>query len=304
MKRIILISYLILNIYSCVQAKRSPQDPTSPTSFLINLLFSNTVNISNNSTTSNSIPSLSYPSSPYSFYVGETVSITAITSNVTSCSSSLTLPTGLSLNTTNCNITGTATAASTSKSYSILATSNKNSTSADITITVDPAYRIFRTNTQTTGNITITLADNFCNSDGGRPNSSTYKAMLVGSTRRACSNYNCFTGSSENLNWVLKASTNYFRADGVTLVGKTNQAGIFSDGNFTILNASISSSSQQVWTGLQTDFTNSSSNCLNWTSNSGAQFATFGITDSISSQAFSQSTTNCSAPLSLLCVEQ
>lgn len=137
MKRIILISYLILNIYSCVQAKRSPQDPTSPTSFLINLLFSNT----SFSSTSNQIPIVTFFQTTFVFYLGESISIFPSVSNIKSCTISPALPSGISINSTDCRITGTANAISSNQTYTITATNGSNNTTAIISLLVGAIYR-------------------------------------------------------------------------------------------------------------------------------------------------------------------
>lgn len=306
MKRLMLISCLLISSSFCVQAKRTPFDPNSPSSFLTSLIVLTTTfsGYSSSSSTSSSIPSLSYSTQTYSFYVGEIVSISASTSNVTSCSVNSTLPTGLSLNTATCSISGTAGGTSSSKSYTIIGTGNGGSTSANLTIAVDPVYRIYMANNPVFGNVTLSTADTNCNSDINRPSSGTYKAMLVSSTRRACSNSFCFTGVGENLNWVFKASTNYVRVDGTTLIGKTNDAGIFWDGNSITLKNGFSTASQPIWSGMNSDFTNSSNNCTNWTSNSVGIQGQYGISNLTSSGALNISSATCNNIGFLICVEQ
>jgi hypothetical protein len=303
MKRLILISCLLINLSFCVQAKRSPFDPNSPSSFLTSLIVLTTT-VSGSSSSSSGIPSLSYSTQTYSFYVGETVSISANTSNVKSCSISPVLPTGLNLNTTTCSISGTAGATSSSKSYTIIATGNGVSISANLTLSVGPIYRTYIISSTVTGNVTTATADTTCNSNGLKPNSGTYKAVLVSSTRRACSTSYCSSGVSENLDWVFKALSSYFRSDGITLIGKTNTSGIFSnENNFTTFSNSFSSSSFNYWTGMNFDFTNNSNNCLNWTSNSGANNGIIGYSLS-NDTALSSNSFACNTSNYLLCVEQ
>lgn len=299
MKRLILISYLILNIYSCVQAKRSPQDPNSPTSFLINLLSSNT----SFSSTSSQIPSVTFFQTTFVFSLGESISIVPSVSNIKSCTISPTLPSGISIDSKNCSIVGTANSISSNQAYTITATNGSNSRTAIISLLVGSIYRTYITSTTVNGNITTATADTTCNSNINKPNSGTYKAVIVGSTRRACSTSYCSGGVSENLDWVFKATSSYFRSDGTTLVGKTNTSGIFASGTNTTFNNSFSNSSLLYWTGINLDYTNNSNNCVNWTSNSGANNGIIG--NSLSNDtALSSSLFACNTSNYLLCVEQ
>src|SRR5690606_20294444 len=62
-----------------------------------------------------------------------------------------------------------------------------------------------------------------------RPNEREYKALLVHGTERvACTTAQCSGCASEHVDWVLSPNTHYLRADGVTLVGTTNDLGLWS----------------------------------------------------------------------------
>lgn len=131
--------------------------------------------------------------------------------------------------------------------------------------TVKPATR---------GAITsIAMADAAC--FAARPSGVTaVKALLVGTTRTACTSVNCATGgATEHLDWPLAPSTEYRRADGTTIIAKTNATGLFD-----ALTSSIGLVEDFVWTGLSpngmgtgTNWTTSSSTCQNWASTSAAQ---------------------------------
>ncbi|MBV6493432.1 MAG: hypothetical protein LDLANPLL_01454 [Turneriella sp.] len=110
-------------------------------------------------------------------------------------------------------------------------------------------------------------ADTKCNAEavyptGKKPNSSTYKAILGGGGRTACTTANCGGGAGEHTDWVLLPNQSYTRQDG-TPIGTTNANGIFT----FPLTSSIGGSSSS-WTGLKGDWT-TWSNCSNWASTSG-----------------------------------
>lgn len=100
------------------------------------------------------------------------------------------------------------------------------------------------------------------------------KALLVGTTRTACTSANCATGgAAEHLDWPLVPATEYRRADGTTVIGRTNAIGLFES-----LTSSIGLVDDFVWTGLSpngmgtgTNWTTSASTCQNWASTSAAQ---------------------------------
>jgi hypothetical protein len=139
---------------------------------------------------------------------------------------------------------------------------------------------IFVSNTTTDGDIDgtgdndgsngIEEADTICNADSNKPNSSTYKAMIVdGLNRVACTTAGCSGGTAEHVDWVLQASTEYRQIDEFTVIATTTTAGIFS---FPLDNTVESpTSTNTLWTGLNnTSWTTGSSTCSAWTDGSGA----------------------------------
>ena len=119
----------------------------------------------------------------------------------------------------------------------------------------------------------IAMADAACLA--AKPSGVTaVKALLVGTTRTACTSANCATGgATEHLDWPLAPSTEYRRADGTTVIAKTNAKGLFDT-----LSASIAIADDFVWTGLApngmgtgTNWTTSSSTCTDWSSTSSSQ---------------------------------
>lgn len=153
----------------------------------------------------------------------------------------------------------------------------------------------------------VANADAFCASDSP-PNlvGVPVKALIASHTRRACSTPNCSTGVGENLDWVLKPNTPYFRPDGAK-IGVTNSNSIFS---FYLENEifKYAGKSEFAWTGLISDWTSASQNCGSWTSLTGP--AAVGYITSNESYAIGVNSTtptayNCSnATMRLVCVEQ
>jgi hypothetical protein len=153
------------------------------------------------------------------------------------------------------------------------------------------------------GSAGMSAADAVCNdstapakpTDGG-----TFKALIVGSTRKACTTADCGGGASENLDWVLAPNTAYYQHDGSDkdLIGTTNAKGIF---DFP-LTAAFGSYSATVITGLNTDWTNSTDNCTDW--NSGIANYSIGSSSATGSTSISNSTVSCGDSNRLMCVEQ
>jgi hypothetical protein len=172
---------------------------------------------------------------------------------------------------------------------------------------------IFVSNTTTTGDIDgtgdndgsngIEEADTICNADSNKPNSSTYKAMIVdGLNRIACTTAGCSTGTAEHVDWVLQASTEYRKIDESTVIGITTTAGVFS---FPLDNTVESpTSTNTIWTGLNnTSWTTGPSTCSAWTDGS---VASNGLAHSAAVVAsIGNQTATCTNTLfKLHCVEQ
>ena len=116
--------------------------------------------------------------------------------------------------------------------------------------------------------ITLAAIDALCMADANKPaGGGTYKAMFAtttaGQTRRACTTTNCAGGTGENVNWVMLPNRDYYRANGTTLVGTTNNGGVIP----LNLTNSISGVDEWYWTGLNGNGSTWSTgeNCANWT---------------------------------------
>jgi hypothetical protein len=151
----------------------------------------------------------------------------------------------------------------------------------------------------------ISGADSKCTSDPNNPHDgATYKAMLVdGSNRVACTSANCTTGgASENVDWVLAANTTYVQSDGVTVIGTTTSAGIFT---FPLTNR-LSARNAYAWTGLRSDFTSLGlgSTCNHWTQASNVSAGEAGLASMTDSNAISSRTITCVFGEAIYCVAQ
>jgi len=170
--------------------------------------------------------------------------------------------------------------------------------------------RVFVSQMNTNGNIAvlgvpgsnaIQKVDYICNTEFYKPiTSSSFKAMIVdGVNRRACITPNC-TDPNENIDWVFKPNTDYYTYHGGGYLFTTNSAGIVLG---EINQITSSSSSAFYWTGLGSDWTNSPTNCNNWTDYTGA--GVIGVSTAKNSSWYSHSTTlYCYNSVQLLCVEQ
>jgi hypothetical protein len=162
--------------------------------------------------------------------------------------------------------------------------------------------RIFLIDSNSQGNLGgIAGADSMCNSDANKPSySGTFKAMITGATRRACTSSFCTTsGTSEHIDWVFTANTPYMRVDG-TDIGTTTENGVFS---FNLANA-FTATGSEVWTAMYTSWTSRASNCLEWTSDSGSQTTNVGNSVAVTSNLLTIYSQFCDRNLKFFCVEQ
>jgi hypothetical protein len=157
----------------------------------------------------------------------------------------------------------------------------------------------------------IVGADAFCNDPVNRPvgfypDVATYKALISdGLNRIACTSLNCSgAGASENLFWPLSGNMQY-RQSGLApethvLFGTTNASGIFSGS----LEGGLAELSTNAWTGLNNDWTSSTDDCVNWSSNAGGNSGSVGDASSTTMDAFRKSNVFCNVVSKLYCVQQ
>jgi hypothetical protein len=266
------------------------------------------------SITINDVPpsALTYTGSPYSY--SEFLAITTLTPTasggaITNCTSAPSLPTGLSINSSSCAISGTPTTLQASTAYTITASNSGGNTTANISIAIvtSPNKKIFVTNFGYQPGIQFTTptgADALCNSDAGKPpGSGTYKAMIASpGVRVACNLGNCLlSGILENVDWVFQANTTYYQNNGTTVIGTTDASGLMPS---SFVNSVIPNHSK-YWTGLNTNWTTSFNHCNSW-GNTGVNSSCGGVTNNDSTAEFTDSwgIVTCSAPQQLLCVQQ
>ena len=185
-----------------------------------------------------------------------------------------------------------------------IVTNESGTTTADVTnVDVSCANNkiIFVTAIPRDGSLAgISGADAICTADANKPETGTYKALIVGTARIACTTADCSGGTTEHEDWVLAESTPYVRSDGVTFIGKTNSVGIFS----FPLSSSVNELEYTTWTGLNTDWTTSENTCTDWISNSADVSGSVGHTYVATTGAIDINNATCDDTAYLYCVEQ
>ena len=286
------------------------QAATSYTITVSNAIGSTTASINITVSAPPPAPSaLTYSSSSYTFK--RNASITTITptvtGTVTSCSAAPALPAGLSIDNTTCAITGTPTVNQGTTSYTITASNAGGSTTATFSIIVQTTvYKIFVTATAYTGNLRghgvagdgPAGADNLCNADSNKPNTSSYKAILFANgLREARPTLN---------NWVLQANTVYVRGSDSAPIFTTNASSIFTFGSLT--NPFDSGAQKQYWTGFRgsgNEWELGLYRCNEWQSSSAVVTGRFGLSDATNYDSISTGVQNsCNLSKYILCAEQ
>lgn len=169
---------------------------------------------------------------------------------------------------------------------------------ADLMVPVG-AKRIFISATAFNGDLGgPSGADAKCQSDARAPSGGTFKAMLAGGARRACTTPDC-TSASEQQDWVFAANTSYVRLDGQPLFTSSSNGLVASYPLANDLGSAIN-----FWAGLEADWTGHAESCAGWTSSSGELRGRVGwgaITDKSWIQG---GNFTCADTAPLVCVEQ
>jgi hypothetical protein len=252
---------------------------------------------------------LTYSSSSYTFKNNTAIATITptVTGTVTSCSASPVLPTGLSINNTTCAISGTPTTNQASTAYTITASNAGGSTTATFSIVVQTTvYKIFVTASTFNGDLRTAGgggdgpagADNLCNADANKPNTSSYKAILFANAIREA--------KPTLTNWVLQANTVYVRGSDSAPIFTTNASSNFTFGALT--NSFDSGAQKQYWTGFRgsgNEWELGLYRCNEWQSSSGVVTGRFGLSDATSYSSISTGAqNNCNTSKYLLCAEQ
>jgi hypothetical protein len=158
------------------------------------------------------------------------------------------------------------------------------------------------------------IADDECQNSLPDTGLMTAKALLTdGSARVACTSANCSGGPSENVGWVLAASTTYQNIDANT-IGTTTANGIFDFSTTSNLTTAFAPSSSLLYwfsgfssAGTPNDWI-AGSTCSGWTSNSGSDSAAVGSLTATDDSSISNATQFCdqtgTSGAGILCVEQ
>jgi hypothetical protein len=171
------------------------------------------------------------------------------------------------------------------------------------TYSIGSSLRIWVTNSTTMGNLNGTGGtvggDSMCNNmaDTNHPGSGTYKALIWTGTRTHLS-----------ADWPLNSLTNYYRTDGTTLIGATDNQKIFT----ATLNNPIHGTNFKVWTGISANsnpWNLGADHCSNFTLNLITLDGVFGSSNQTApGDAFGRNggpnRSSCDQLLRLYCVEQ
>jgi len=190
-------------------------------------------------------------------------------------------------------------------------TGSSLSNGAKIFVTSRKHVADFKNDPLLQGTTAVTKADYFCNTDPIKPNSSNYKALIVDSVNRSPIN---------NIDWVLKPNTTYYRPYDDIKIGVTTNTSIFPTLYADLTNSIVDNDTfaisdpatvpNGVWTGIYNASTfapSSEANCFNWsmTANSDFYYGAIGSMNSKTVYAFSNiGGVGCNYKLSLYCVEQ
>ncbi|BDA79595.1 hypothetical protein LPTSP3_g25250 [Leptospira kobayashii] len=158
----------------------------------------------------------------------------------------------------------------------------------------------------------LTEQDGFCQTDTNRPTWGTYKALISNTVSRVATTTG--TDATGQNAWVLAASKGYYLATGFSApytnrVFTTNTNKLFSFGSLT-----TALPAGTYWTGLNSNWTTATNNCVNWSQNDpsdptpagGIYETTYGSGSSTTSSSISGGVSNCltTTTRKLICVQQ
>lgn len=179
------------------------------------------------------------------------------------------------------------------------------STGLKIFVTAEKHVGDFLNNPTLNGTTAIQKADDFCNKSANKPNNSSYKALLVDGINR---------DAVSLTDWVLEASTDYYRPYDNIKIGTTSNTHILNafwselDNTISECNESCAGSMDfYVWTGIDNagDFSTQGNTCDSWSNSSYPPTGRYGIYIAKDGYAISSNIFGaCSQLAYLYCVEQ
>lgn len=136
-----IVTAVCFSIISCDMLTGKTPNEDEDTNNLIALLALQQATLAAANSSGTAPSSLSYTGSPFTFFRNASIGTrtATVTGTVNSCSSNTSLPAGLSINSTNCALTGTPTANQADTSYTISASNSFGSTTTSISIRVQDA---------------------------------------------------------------------------------------------------------------------------------------------------------------------
>lgn len=162
----------------------------------------------------------------------------------------------------------------------------------------------FKNDNLLVGSTAMEKADNFCQNDANRPDSGTYKAILVDGVSR---------DAITPLDWVLKPNTTYYQANNNVVIGTTTSAALFGQNLENDIHDSFGLSggnnvnTSTVYTGFAdpVSFNATTQNCGAWSDPTNAETALYGISYGKDGTEWqSPGAEVCSLPSHLYCAEQ
>ncbi len=144
-------------------------------------------------------------------------------------------------------------------------------------------------------------ADAACNAAKPANRTAAFKALISSAARTACTNAYCNPLVGGDLaDWPLLSDTTYESAD-LQVIFTTGYLPITASG--ATINP-IDGANNRTWTGIKSDWRDSTNNCLNWTSVVTSDKGDGGWSTNTSPAAWSGYDWNCSGSYKILCVEQ
>jgi hypothetical protein len=167
------------------------------------------------------------------------------------------------------------------------------------TYTTQELYSIFVSSAAIAGNLNgVDGADNTCATDTKCPTGSICKAMLATSSGATDARQ-----ANPVNNWVLEPYTAYVNEAG-QLIGTTGIGGAINSSVFAYpLNHAVASSSTNIWTGLDPNWTSSPNTCSDWSVGDNSKFGNVGDASNSGESSLFNAYPTCESTHNLYCVQ-